>query len=79
MRREEVIVIDDIERMHDKLGIGWSLGFIEHCTQRHKVSFVLVPNSDQLAQRKLWNTLCEEVIGQALKLLTLRRHLLLLL
>ena len=69
MRREEVIVIDDIERMHEKLGIGRSLGFIEHCTQRHKVRFVLVPNSDQLVQRKLWNTLCEEVLGQALKLL----------
>jgi KAP family P-loop domain len=70
MLREKVIVIDDIERKHEKLGIDEILGFIDEYTQRHKARFVLVVNSDQLAKREVWDTLREKVIDQELKLLT---------
>ena len=70
MLREKVIVIDDIERKHEKLGIDEILGFIDEYTQRHKARFVLVLNSDQLAKRDVWDTLREKVIDQELKLLT---------
>ncbi len=70
MLREKVIVIDDIERKHEKLGIDEILGFIDEYTHRHKARFVLVLNSDQLAKREVWDTLREKVIDQELKLLT---------
>ena len=70
MLREKVIVIDDIERKHEKLGIDEILGFIDEYTQRHKARFILVLNSDQLAKREVWETLREKVIDQELKLLT---------
>lgn len=65
-----VIVIDDIERKHDKLGIDEVLGFIDEYTQRYNARFVLVLNSDQLDKREVWETLREKVIDQELKLLT---------
>ena len=70
MLREKVIVIDDIERKHEKLGVDEILGFIDEYSQRHKARFVLVLNSDQLATREVWDTLREKVIDQELKLLT---------
>jgi hypothetical protein len=70
MLREKVVVIDDIERKHEKLGNDEILGFIDEYTQRHKARFVLVLNSDQLAKREMWDTLREKVIDQELKLLT---------
>lgn len=70
MLRDKVIVIDDIERKHEKLDIDEILGFIDEYTQRHKARFVLVLNSDQLAKREVWDTLREKVIDQELKLLT---------
>jgi len=70
MLRDKVIVIDDIERKHEKLGVDEILGFIDEYTQRHRARFVLVLNSDQLAKREVWDTLREKVIDQELKLLT---------
>lgn len=70
MLREKVIVIDDIERKHEKLGIDEILGFIDEYTQRQKARFVLVLNSNQLSKREVWDTLREKVIDQELKLLT---------
>ncbi len=70
MLREKVILIDDIERKHENLGIDEILGFIDEYTQRHHARFVLVLNSDQLAKREIWDTLREKVIDQELKLLT---------
>jgi len=70
MLREKVIVIDDIERKHERLGVDEILGFIDEYTQRHKARFVLILNSDQLAKREVWDILREKVIDQELKLLT---------
>ncbi|WP_343718981.1 P-loop NTPase fold protein [Achromobacter dolens] len=67
--REKVIVIDDIERKHEKLGADEILGFIDEYTQRHDTRFILILNSDQLDTRKTWDTLREKVIDQELKLL----------
>lgn len=57
MLRERVIVIDDIERKHDKLGIDEILGFIDEYTQRNNARFVLILNNNQLAKREVWETL----------------------
>ena len=72
--RNKLIVIDDIERKHEKLGIDEVLGFIDEYSQQHGTRFVLVLNDDQLStkddQKKLWATFREKVIDQEIKLST---------
>ena len=70
--RNGVIVIDDIERKHEKLGIDEVLGFIDEYSKQHGARFVLVLNDDQLSnkgdQEKLWATFREKVIDQEIRL-----------
>ncbi|MCX5543044.1 P-loop NTPase fold protein [Paraburkholderia sp. CNPSo 3076] len=66
----KVIVLDDIERKHEKLGIEEVLGFIDEFTQQYDARFVLILNDDQLAKREVWDTLREKVIDQEIRLLT---------
>lgn len=72
--RGKVIVIDDIERKHEKLGIDEVLGFIDEYSKQHGSRFVLVLNDDQLSskkdQEKLWATFREKVIDQEIRLST---------
>lgn len=72
--RDKVIVIDDIERKHETLGIDEVLGFIDEYSKQFGVRFVLVLNDDQLAskpaQAELWTTFREKVIDQEIRLLT---------
>ncbi|WP_336220515.1 P-loop NTPase fold protein [Citrobacter amalonaticus] len=70
MLRKKLIVIDDIERKHEKLNIDELLGFIDEFTQQYECRFMLILNTDQLAQRIVWDTLREKVIDQELKLTT---------
>lgn len=72
--RDKVIVIDDIERKHEKLGIDEVLGFIDEYSKQHGSRFVLVLNDDQLSsagnQQELWTTFREKVIDQEIRLST---------
>lgn len=72
--RNKLIVIDDIERKHEKLGIDEVLGFIDEYSRQYGAWFVLVLNDDQLSakddQRILWATFREKVIDQEIKLAT---------
>lgn len=72
--RDKVIVIDDIERKHEKLGIDEVLGFIDEYAKIHGSRFVLILNDDNLStlneQKSLWSTFREKVIDQEIKLLT---------
>jgi hypothetical protein len=72
--RNKLIVIDDIERKHEKLGIDEVLGFIDEYSNEFEVRFVLVLNDDQLSSRgdqeKLWATFREKVIDEEIKLST---------
>lgn len=72
--RKRVIVIDDIERKHVKLGIDEVLGFIDEYSKEFDARFVLVLNDDQLPsageQEKLWATFREKVIDQEIRLST---------
>lgn len=72
--RNAVIVIDDIERKHEKLGIDEVLGFIDEYSKQYGARFVLVLNDDQLSknggQEKLWATFREKVIDQEIRLST---------
>lgn len=72
--RDNVIVIDDIERKHEKLCINEILGFIDEYSKQHKTRFVLVLNDDQLSregdQSKLWTTFREKIIDHEIKLST---------
>jgi uncharacterized protein YunC (DUF1805 family) len=72
--RDKVIVIDDIERKHEKLGIDEVLGFIDEYSKQYGSRFVLVLNDDQLSskgdQEKLWATFREKVIDQEIRLST---------
>lgn len=72
--RDKLIVIDDIERKHAKLGIDEVLGFIDEYSKQFRVRFVLVLNDDQLStdgdQAKLWATFREKVIDEEVRLST---------
>lgn len=72
--KEKVIVIDDIERKHEKLGIDEVLGFIDEYSKQYKTRFVLILNDDHLSQKEeqkaLWTTFREKVIDQEIKLST---------
>ncbi|MDP3578691.1 MAG: hypothetical protein Q8R75_11705 [Methyloversatilis sp.] len=68
--KDKVIVLDDIERKHDKLSIDEVLGFIDEFTQQHGARFVLILNSDQLEDRRVWDTLREKVVDQEIRLNT---------
>lgn len=70
--RDRFVVIDDIERKHEKLGIDEVLGFIDEYSKQFGVRFVLVLNDDQLsangAQDRLWKIFREKVIDQEIRL-----------
>lgn len=68
--KDKVIVLDDIERKHEKLSIDEVLGFIDEFTQQHGARFVLILNSDQLDDRKVWDTLREKIVDQEIRLNT---------
>ena len=72
--REKLIVIDDIERKHEKLGIDELLGFIDEYSKQFGVRFLLLLNDDKLSvkdeQENLWVTFREKVIDQEIKLAT---------
>ncbi|MET3359783.1 MULTISPECIES: P-loop NTPase fold protein [Bradyrhizobium] len=68
--RNKMIVIDDIERKHEKLGVDEVLGFIDQYSQQYGSRFVLILNSDQLGQKAAWDTLREKVVDQEIQLLT---------
>lgn len=68
--KDRVIVLDDIERKHEKLSIDEVMGFIDEFTQLHGARIILILNSDQLADRKIWDTLREKVIDQEVRLET---------
>lgn len=70
MLGEKVIVLDDVERKHEKLGIDEVMGFIDEYTLQHKSRFVLILNSDQLANKKMWDTLLEKVVDEGVRLST---------
>lgn len=64
------IVIDDIERKNDKLDIDEVMGFINEYTSIYKARFLLILNSDQLMDRKVWDKLREKVIDHEVALET---------
>lgn len=68
--RKKIIIIDDIERKHENLGIDEILGFIDECTQQYETRFLLILNSDKLTNKDLWETLREKVIDQEVRLNT---------
>jgi hypothetical protein len=63
MLRVKVIVIDEVERKPDKLGIDEVMGLTDEYTNWHQARFILVFNSDQLANREVWDTLRETRIA----------------
>lgn len=68
MLKGRFIVIDDIERKHEKLSIDEILGFIDDCVQSLECRILLILNSDQLGDKKLWELFREKVIDQELRL-----------
>jgi Cdc6-like AAA superfamily ATPase len=66
--KERFIIIDDIERKHEKLSIDEILGFIDDCVLNYKCRILLVLNSDKLADKLIWEQFREKVIDQELRL-----------
>lgn len=74
MIKGRFIVIDDIERKHEKLSIDEILGFIDDCVQNLGCRILLILNSDQLEDKKFWELFREKVIDQELRLDTSPRE-----
>jgi hypothetical protein len=70
MLRNKMIVLDDIERKHERLSVDEVLGFIDQYSQQYDTRFLLILNSDQLVEKSVWDTLREKVIDQEIRLLT---------
>jgi len=70
--RNSLLIVDDIERKHETLGIDEVLGFIDEYSKQFETRFILILNDDQLgvAHKQSWQTLHEKVIDQGLKLTT---------
>jgi len=68
MIKGRFIVIDDIERKHERLSIDEVLGFIDDCVQNHGCRILLILNSDQLGDKGLWEQFNEKVIDRELQL-----------
>ncbi|MBN3846094.1 NTPase KAP [Paraburkholderia sp. Ac-20342] len=66
--KDRVIVIDDIERKHERLSVDEVLGFVDEFTQQHGARIILILNSDELSDPDLWDTLREKVIDQEIRL-----------
>ncbi|WP_454757211.1 P-loop NTPase fold protein [Cupriavidus campinensis] len=66
--KDRVIVIDDIERKHQKLSVDEVLGFVDEFTQQHGARIILILNSDELSDPDLWDTFREKVIDQEIRL-----------
>ncbi len=66
--KDRVIVIDDIERKHEKLSVDEVLGFVDEFTQQHGARIVLILNTDELLDLDLWETFREKVIDQEIRL-----------
>ncbi|MBL8278228.1 MAG: hypothetical protein JNL93_16125 [Pelomonas sp.] len=67
---DKLIVLDDIERKHEKLHLDEILGFIDEFTQRNGARFLIILNSDRLKNREIWDSLREKVVDHELKLNT---------
>jgi hypothetical protein len=60
---KRLVVIDDVERKHKSLEIDEVLGLIDEYSQGHETQFLLLLNSDKLADSKaLWEVMHEKVI-----------------
>ncbi|WP_395007151.1 P-loop NTPase fold protein [Undibacterium sp.] len=68
--RGRFIVIDDIERKHEKLSIDEILGFIDDFTQNYVCRVLLIMNSDKLSDKAIWEKFREKVIDVELRLNT---------
>lgn len=68
--KDRVIVLDDIERKHEKLSVDEVMGFIDEFTQQHGSRIIMILNSDQLADKAMWDGLREKVIDQEIRLET---------
>jgi len=68
LTKNRLIVIDDIERKHKLLDIDEFLGMLDEYSENHKTRFLILLNTDQLLDQKLWSTLHEKVIDAELVL-----------
>jgi len=65
---EHIIVLDDIERKHDQLGIDEISGFIDELRMLHKCRFVLVMNDAKLIDEEKWQHIREKIVDREINL-----------
>lgn len=66
--KNKFLVIDDIERKHEKLSIDEILGFIDECVQTYSCRILVVLNDDKLKDKEIWEQFREKVIDLELRL-----------
>ncbi|WP_081577066.1 P-loop NTPase fold protein [Acidithiobacillus thiooxidans] len=62
-----LIVIDDIERLNEKLSINEIMGFINEYSEQHNTRFLLILNDNKINNKHVWKTLHEKVIDIDIK------------
>lgn len=72
--KNNLIVLDDIERKHKNLGVDEILGLVDEISKQFDCRFLLIFNDNKLEYNEddklLWNTLREKVVDQEFKLTT---------
>lgn len=68
--KDRLIVLDDLERKHNRLDIEEVLGFIDEFSQRYGARFLLILNSDRLHRKEIWQSMREKVVDHELILTT---------
>lgn len=63
-----LIVIDDIERKHKSFEIDEFLGFLDEYSEIHNTRFLVLLNSDKLADGDIWAAMHEKVIDAEITL-----------
>ncbi|MEE3923324.1 P-loop NTPase fold protein [Pseudomonas viridiflava] len=66
--KNRFLIIDDIERKHEKLSVDEILGFIDECVQNYNCRVLIVLNDDKLKDKAIWEQFREKVIDHELRL-----------
>lgn len=66
--KNRLIVIDDIERKHNDLGVQEIMGFVNECSDLHQSRFLMLLNAEKLGEGGPWQEFHEKIVDRELKI-----------
>lgn len=60
--KNKIIVLDDLERIDEKLSLTQVLGFVRNLSDKYNAKFVIILNKDKVKEQKTWETYEEKTI-----------------